>query len=237
MEHFPPGGQWRSLLLLAFCGVVSAHAQSPKDASFLSTLGELREAGYSDKAVIAERLSETGHPSVRAVLTALMEDRLYYRNGDQKVFIGKSADADPIGLIDPLSLKNSGSASADSLTKIGTNNGLRSKLRTTVAHFSLSSPETSVRLDAVREMSRSLDDPTVSLLRARLDVETNSGVRKEIATGLALAALDGSDSKARLDAVDTLSHSVSQDVRNRVALLLDKSSDGSFAEKDENVRR
>jgi urea transport system permease protein len=237
MEHFPPGGQWRSLLLLAFCGVASAHAQSPKDASFLSTLGELREAGYSDKALIAERLSETGHPSVRAVLTALMEDRLYYRNSDQKIFIGKSADADPIGLIDPLSLKNSGSASADSLTKVGTNNGLRSKLRTTVAHFSLSSPETSVRLDAVREMSRSLDDPTVALLRQRLAVETNSRVRKEIATGLALAALDGPEAKARLDAVNTLSHSVSQDVRNRVALLLDKSSDGSFVEKDENVRR
>ena len=65
----------------------------------------------------------------------------------------------------------------------------------------------------------SLDDATVALLRARLGVETNSGVRKEIATDLALAALDGPDPKARLDAVDTLSHSVSQDVRNRVALL------------------
>jgi urea transport system permease protein len=237
MKLLPWGGQWRLLMLLALWGIVPVQAQSPKDASFLSTLGELREAGYSDKATIAERLSQTGHPSVRAVLTALMEDRLYFRNSDQKVFIGKSADADPVNLIDPLSLKNAGSAASDSLTKIGTNNGLRSVLRTTVAHFSLSSPETSVRLDAVREMSRSLDDPTVALLRQRLAVETNSRVRKEIATALALAALDGPDAKARLDAVDTLSHSVSQDVRNRVALLLDKSSDGSFAEKDENVRR
>jgi hypothetical protein len=65
------------------------------DASFLSTLGELREASYSDKASIAERLSQTGHPSVRAVLTALLEDRLYFRNSDQKVFIVKSADAIP----------------------------------------------------------------------------------------------------------------------------------------------
>src|SRR5580658_7155436 len=128
MEHFPPGGQWRSLLLLAFCGVVSAHAQSPKDASFLSTLGEMREAGYSDKAAIAERLSETGHPSVRAVLTALLEDRLYFRNSDQKVFVVKTADADPLNLIDPLSLKDAGAAPADGMTKIGTNNALRSTL-------------------------------------------------------------------------------------------------------------
>ena len=77
----------------------------------------------------------------------------------------------------------------------------------------------------------------MALLRERLGVETNSGVKKEIATGLALAALDGSDAKARLEAIATLSDSVSQDVRNRLALLLDKSPDGSFVESDEKVRR
>jgi urea transport system permease protein len=91
-------------------------------------------------------------------------------------------------------------------------------------------------LDAVREMLQSLDDPTVALLRERLGAETNSSVKKEIATGLALAALDGSDPKARLEAVNTLKGSVSQDVRNRLALLIDKSPDGTFAESDAQVR-
>src|SRR5258708_7627183 len=237
MKHPPPGGQWLLMLLLTLWGVAPLTAQSPKDSSFLATLGELREATYSDKASIVERLSQSGHPSVRAVLTAFMEDRLYFRNDDQKVFIVKPAEGDPLNLIDPLSLKDAGSAPADSLTKIGTNNGLRRMLRTTVAHFGLSSPEVPVRLDAVRDMLRSLDDATVALLRERLAVETNSRVKKEIATGLALAALDGSDSKARLEAIATLSQSVSQDVRNRMALLLGKSPDGSFVESDENVRR
>ena len=134
------------------------HAQSPQDATFLATLGELREASYSDKATIVERLSQTSHPSVRAVLTALLEDRLYFRNSDQKIFIVKTADADPLNLIDPLRLKDAGSAAADSLTQIGTNNGLRRVLRTTVARFGLSSPDAAVRLDAVREMSKSLDE-------------------------------------------------------------------------------
>ena len=153
-------------------GVAPAHAQSPNDASFLSTLGELREASYSDKATIAERLGQSGHPSVRAVLTALLEDRLYFRNSDQKIFIAKSADGDPLNLIDPMTLKSAGSASTDSMTQIGTNNGLRRVLRTTVARFSLSSPDAAVRLDAVQDMSRSLDEPTVALLRERLGVET-----------------------------------------------------------------
>jgi urea transport system permease protein len=237
MKHPPTGGQWLFVLLLTLWGAVAVHAQSPIDASFLSTLGELREATYSDKASIVERLSQGGHPSVRAVLTALMEDRLYFRNNDQKVFIVKSAEGDPLNLIDPLSLKDAGSSAADNLTKIGTNNALRRTLRTTVAHFGLSSPEVAVRLDAVRDMLRSLDDTTVALLRERLGVETNSRVKKEIATGLALAALDGSDASARLAAIATLSKSVSQDVRNKLALLLDKSPGGGFVESDEQVRR
>ena len=63
----------------------------PSDATFLATLGELREASFADKDKIVEQLTQSGHPSVRAVLTALLEDRLYFRNGDQKVFIVKSA--------------------------------------------------------------------------------------------------------------------------------------------------
>ena len=215
MRHIPSGGQWLFVLLLTLGGVVPAHAQTPNDANFLSTLGELREASYDDKAAIIERLSKTGHPSIRAVLTALLEDRLYYRNSDQKIFIAKAADADPVNLIDPISLKDAGTAAASDLTQIGTNNGLRRTLRTTVAHFALSSPDAAVRLDAVREMVKSLDEPTVTLLRERIGVETNSSVKKEIATGLALAALDGSDSNARLEAVATLSAKRQPDVRNK----------------------
>jgi urea transport system permease protein len=225
------------VLLLTLWNLVPVHAQSPNDASFLSTLDELREASYSDKASIAERLSQSGHPSVRAVLTALLEGRLYFRNSDQKVFIVKSAEGDPLNLVDPLSPKDAGSAPAGDLTQIGTNNGLRSALRATVAHFALSAPGVAVRLEAAREMSRSLDDATVALLRERLGVETNSSVKKEIVTGLALAALDGSDTGARLEAIATLRDSVSQDVRNRLALLVDKSPDGSLVEKDQRVRQ
>jgi urea transport system permease protein len=231
------GGQWLLVPLLAFLGGAgSVRAQSPADASFLSTLGELREATYSDKEAIVERLSQSNHSSVRATLTALLESRLYYRNSDQQVVIVKMADTDPFNLIDPISLKDAGTAPPDSLTQIGTNNGLRGVIRTAVARFGLSSPDVSVRLEAVQEMLKSLDEGTVTLLRERLPVETNSAVKKLIATSLALATLDGTDSAARLDAIATLRSSLSQDVRNRLAQLIEKSADGSFTESDPKVR-
>src|SRR5271154_2412923 len=108
MRYFPSGGRWRFLLLLALWGVSVVRAQSPKDTAFLATLGELREASYADKGSIIERLGQSGHSSVRAALTAMLDDRLYFRISDQKVFIVKAAGVDPFDLIDPITLKSAG---------------------------------------------------------------------------------------------------------------------------------
>ena len=226
------------LLLFALWGVHPAYAQSAKDESFRATLGELREADFEVKQAIVERLTQTGHSSIRAVLTAFLEDRLYFRNDDQKVVLVKSTEGDPatLELIDPVSLKDAGSLAADQLTKIGTNNGLRRMIRTTVAQYGLGNPDAAVRLDAVRDMLRSLDEATLTLLRERAGIETDAKVKKAIAAGLALAALNSADAQERLDAIHSLAGSLNSDVRNKLASLLEQSPDGSFVEPDERVR-
>jgi len=226
------------MLLLVLLSVRSVRAQSQTDNNFLSILGELRKASFPDKEAIIDRLSQTGHPSVRVVLTAFMEDRLFFRNDNQTIVIVKSTDGNPavLDLVDPSSLKSIGTAPMGNLTRIDTNNHLRQVLGTTVAHFALSSPEAGVRLDAVREMMLSPDEKSVALLRERSAVETNSSVKKGIAIALALVALDDPDAQVRLDAIQTLRISASQDVRNKIAGLLDQSSDGKFTEGDARVR-
>ena len=231
--------QWGWLLALLALWGVPVLAQSTDDSGFLSTIGELREAEFPDKEAIVERLTQSGHSSTRVVLTAFLEDRLYFRNDDQKVVIVKSAEDEPANfdLIDPVSLKDAGSLPADQVTKIGTNNRLRRVLRTTIARFGLGNPDAAVRLEAVQDMLRSLDEGNVSLLRERAETETDPSVKKAIATGLALADLDtSSDPQTRLNAVATLAGSLNPDVRNKLASLLEKSADGSFVEADEKVR-
>src|SRR5262245_58786966 len=113
MKLVHTGGRWFALLLTLWS--VPVDAQSPND-TFLATLGELREASYSDKAAIVDRLSQTGHSSLSAVLTAFLEGRLYYRNDNQQIFVVKSADGDPLQLVNPLTLAYAGTAAADTLT-------------------------------------------------------------------------------------------------------------------------
>lgn len=219
------GGQCRRLLLIASWSAAFSLAQSADNTGFLATLGRLREAAYSDKAAIAEQLVQTNHPGVRAALTALFEDRMAYRNSDNRIFLLKTADSDPLLLIDPTTMKDVGTAPTDSLTKIGTNNALRRALRTTLAHYSLASSNAAVRMDAIREMEQHLDDATVALLHDRQRIEENAAVKSELAIALSLHALDGDDTTARRQAVATLKGSLRQEVRNRLGRVAEEDGD------------
>src|ERR1700689_1068425 len=85
------GGLLFLLLLLASRSAGPLYAQSSSDANLLATLGELRDASFEDKDKIVDQLVQSAHPNARAVLTAFLEDRLYYRTADMKVFLVKSA--------------------------------------------------------------------------------------------------------------------------------------------------
>jgi len=78
------GVQWLLLLLLlASRSADAVYAQSSSsDANFLATLRELRDAPFVDKDNIVEKLGQSGHRNVQAVLTALSEDHLYFHTYD-----------------------------------------------------------------------------------------------------------------------------------------------------------
>ena len=234
-------GEWRPVwLLLAVCCLgfsVSARAQT-NDETFRGIVAELGDANFREKEAIAERLVNTEHSSVRAVLTALFEDRLVQRTRDTQVFIVKSND-DSLAtyeLIDPVSLADVEAVNPDQLQRIITNNRLRRTLRTTIARFSLSSTDASVRRDAVREIIRRLDAADVALLRGLAEEELDVDVIYEIETALALIALDDEDARVRGEAVGKLKGRLHPEVRNRLAILLESDENGRFVEADPDVR-
>ena len=227
-------------LLLAGCLVgfpISAPAQTGDDG-FRALVGELAGANLREKEAIAGSLVATGHGSVRAVLTALLEDRLFERQDNGQVFVAASNDERlaAFQLLDPATLAEVEAIAPDRLDRIITNNRLRRFIRTAIARFDASSPDPRVRLEAVRQLLRSLDDAILDLLRGRAAVETDPDVAFEIETALSIEALDDLDPRVRLAAVERLSGRLNPVVHNRLSALLATTGDGGFAEADEAVR-
>jgi urea transport system permease protein len=232
-------GQQLSTLLLAFLLVASGASAQSADETLLGMLAELKDAGFLEKEAIAERVLQTGHPGALPAMTALLEDRLYYRPDDGRVVIVTEADENlpAFELLDPLSQAPAGAAPPAELTRIGTNNRLRRFLRTSLARFALADQDPAIRLGAVKEMLRSLDAATIEVLGEHAAAETSAAVKYEIDTGLALYALDTGDTAARLSAIATLRMRLQPEVRSRLGALLEKGPDGSFVEPDEELRR
>ena len=207
-------------------------------ADFAGIVTSLRDASFPDKEAAVERLVASGHPSTRAVLAAFLDNRLVVRAPDQGVFIATSADESipSTDLLDPLTLKKAGASARDALTVITTNNRLRRVLKGLVARFDLQNPDAAVRLNAVTELLRSPDELTTGLLRERIGQEYAYEVHREMATGLAMADLDGTDKAARLAAIDVLAGRLKPDVLNRLKALVEKNPDGTFVEADADVR-
>ena len=234
-----PRDRTSAWLLLAALALLPAPPAAAQDDTFREALAALPQASFAEKEALVDRLAATGHRSVQAVLGALLDGRLYARRDDGEVLIVGAPQAGGVAvpITDPVSSRNLGTMPEADLTRIGTNNRLRRHLRITVARFALSSADPAVRLDAVSDIAQSLDAAAVELLRARRSDEDDRAVLREIDTALALAALDGADTPARLEAVATLRSRLAPDVRNRLAALLEVSDGGEFVEPDPEVRR
>ncbi len=229
------GGRIRGLLA-AFALLLSAgvQAQSPDDVFAIAVAG-LAADNFPDKAAAVTALTELRHPNARPVLTALLDGKLYARTTDNKVFITDGGET-ALALTDPLTLKPAGAGKPDEFSRITTNNSLRKSLRSAVASFALADPDPDVRLNAVREMLRSLDDDSVAILRAGLEKEKNAAVQQAMRAGLALVDLDNPDAKTRLAATQSLEGTLNPDVYNRLTVMITPAADGSYPEPDAEVR-
>jgi len=221
-----------AVLACLFAGS-SPYADAPSE--YAESLSQLPAAGYADKADIVRKLAISEQPGAKAVLTALLDGNLYFRSNDSKVFIVAEHDGS-YQLTDAITMLAAGSAPTEGFEKIGTNNQLRKAVRNAIAQFNLNSNEVETRLAAVKEMTRSLDEDSATLLRTRLGSERNSSVRALIEATLAIVDLESSDAEKRLIAVQALKGSMSADVYNRLTALTTQDTDGNYAEPDERVR-
>jgi urea transport system permease protein len=218
--------------LLAIYGVAFADAKE----DFAAAVGQLPAAGYTEKNEIVKQLIKLQQPGTKPVLQAFLDGVLYSRTADSKVFIATETDGQ-LKLIDAITQEAAGNGDPAAFDKIGTNNGLRKILRSAIAQFDLANTDRAVRLAAVNEMLRSVDDESIAVLRAHLANETDRAVKIAIDTGLALADISSSDEAVRMKAAATLGRSLNPDAYNALKGLLAQDAEGKYTETNLEVRR
>src|SRR5262245_3271342 len=116
-----PGPSLLVLLWLIFAFFCApARAQVP-DKAFAAAVGSLATTSFPDKSAAVAAISELRHANGRAVLSTLLDGKLYFRNADNRVFITDGGET-TLALTDPLTLKSAGTDSPDDFTRITTNN-------------------------------------------------------------------------------------------------------------------
>jgi urea transport system permease protein len=226
---------WLMLAVAVASGFFASSSAAQSTETFDSALTALTTSNFKEKETAVVALSQVQHTNTRAVLAAMLEGNLYYRKEDKHVFIAQTQD-DAFALVEPTTMQPAGSGDSLDLAKITTNNQLRKVLKSALASFDLSNPNADVRLAAVTEMQRSIDEDGVAILRERVKIESDDDVKEAINVALAIADLDSELADTRLSAIARLDGNLSPEVYNRLLIITTRGEDDTFVEPDDRVR-
>ena len=228
---------WRSMLI-ACCwlclGAPSLAAVA--DVAFQQQLQALQSGGFSEKEEVVRALESMDDERVLTVLKSLLAGDLHYVKDGGRVVIAKETDG-MYRLTDAASGAALGEADRSDIKKIAINNALRGQLRGAIARLSLSHKNAAVRLQAVKEIIKDMDDESAVLIRAALQHEPDDDVRSAMQTALAITDIDSPDQAVRLRAATDLGQSLLPEARQRLQSLLERDDEGRYAEADGEVRQ
>jgi len=224
----------KRLVLTALLGLLALPVQAQQ--SLDSQLAQLPDADFAGKRDLVTAIAAEGSAQAVNVLKAMLDGRLFYRLADKLVVVVADKDADPLSAADARDGKSLGVAPAAGFDRITTNNGLRKALRGAIAQLQLSSPDARVRLAAVAELMRELDEESVALLRSHLGTEKDATVRAAMVNALATVDLGSADPATRAAAIKSLQGTLNNEVFARLSAMAGKGEDASQADPDPKVR-
>lgn len=214
-----------ALLLLSICVLFNNSVfanenivENDKSQTFSEVLDVLKSKSYKKKEVAISDLVASKDKRVKNILEAMLNARLFYTKEDEKIVIGVK-QGDDYSTTDQLTQEEKTGVSKSNLKKVRVNNKLRGILRSAIATLSLSSPDASERLSAVKQMYGKTNKSGIETLTAHLDIEKDEKVRTEINTLISINDLKSDDKEKQLAAINDLSDSLQPEVRNQLELM------------------
>jgi len=218
--------------LLAFCcclfGLLAPLAQGAESgttanqppANIAPLVLDLTQAKLNTLLPILKQLEAVSDESMVPLFHAMMNGDLYFIKANHQLVVATEESGQRLykGLYSHAMIP---SISEDDLKKIRVNNRLRGYLRNAIARVHLTAASPDVREAAVRELLAHLDKDTITTLERLYPNEPNKKVKETMSLALAMntASQTNLPDSTRIAAIDHLSTSLENDVRNKLTTL------------------
>ena len=235
----PNSFRWCSRVIMGFIlmlPTLSMGQESTTEEAYSAALAKLKAASTQERGLAIEQLAAVQTPQAIVILQALLDGRLFTLKADDKLVIGTAVESG-YQLVDADSAQPLGVVDRSATQKITLTNGLRTSLRKIIGRLELNDADAGIRLAAVNEMAKAVDDESLALLRAHLPMEKDESVQNAIKLVLGLEQLNSADKAQRLAAIDLLKGQANQNVVNRLNELVEKDAEGRYLEADSDVRK
>ena len=200
----------------------------PAYALDAATVEKLAFGESDDKVAAIAALVAGGDEKAAALLQALADGEL--QTAGKRVLMVKGDDA-----VDAVSGEKVSPLPADREDVVASNR-IRRELGAALAALKLVSPVREVRLAAAKELTGSAEQAMLPLVKKALAQETDPDIKPLLELIQATLELKSGSKDARIAAIRTLGLSNSPSTKTLLLSLLEKGTDGSFAETDETIR-
>ncbi|WAP70181.1 urea ABC transporter permease subunit UrtB [Jiella pelagia] len=176
-----------SLAVLLFgLGPAAAQQAEADPAAIVQKFGG-KQSFDATEAVIAE-LAATGDERVARALRALREGDLYWREGDEAVFIATRKGSD-YEIFDPLTGDSAGTVPSGDLQKVRVKNSIRNAVTGALGTLTLRAENPAQRMRAASTLFSDADPEMIGPLDAAIAAEEDSAVKARMQEARASAVL------------------------------------------------
>ena len=215
------------IFLLLLMLVISGHSHAietdgigDNHSTLTSLVNQLPKTKLRKMAPLIKQISKTKEPLTRDVLQFMLDGELYFLKSNKHVVRAQATENRLYQLTDVLSQESLNTVKKSQLSKIKTNNSLRSTLRNIIAKIDLTDDNKKIRLQAVQQLLSSPSKESTAIITELIDDEKDQDVQILMATTLSLQQLKAGNFKEKIEALKQLGNTLEPTVKNEIVGLL-----------------
>ncbi|MEP4100378.1 urea ABC transporter permease subunit UrtB, partial [Paraglaciecola sp.] len=156
----------------------------------------------------------------RTILQVMLEGDLYYVKANKQLVQAQKSENKLYTLTPIMSDETLAAVKKSKISKVKTNNRLRSTIRSLIAKINLTDDDKAIRLQAVQQLLNSPTKESTATISELIDNEQDKEVRELMSVTMALQQLKDGEHSEKLAALAQLSDSLEPTVKNATSELL-----------------